>query len=510
MMNSNVTQDTLNATKAAISTGLSGAGQGSENSLQKNLSTLSNIYGFDLQAPAKNLYPVLTPVRNLIPREFDGFGTATNWKVITNLLGSAYLADAGIPEGQRAGLMNYTAVNRTASYVSIGEDDQVTFEGVSSSRTYEDILATAAMRVLQQLMLKEESMLLFGNNSVPLGTTPTPTTTSTVFAASTLPAATYSVICVALTGAGIRNSTVANGMATALTVTGADGLTFTKSGGSAIKSAAAAQVVAVGERLSATVAIVNGAMGYAWFVGAAGAERLQSITTINSAVFASPLNAVSQLAATVNLVDRSIDQYQFDGLHTHAFRPGSGAYIKSLATGVPGLGSPLTSSGTGSCVEVDDMLQAMWEQSQVAPSILLMNAAQLRALNKVCLTSSGGSALIQVQVPPGAGGESIQAGHTIATYTTPFVASGVERIRIVLHPNVPAGTILAWSPTLPLQYQSNGVSNVAIVKGRRDYHSILWTPITRKYPMGCYAEQTLVVYAPFALGAITNIGFTPL
>ena len=37
------------------------------------------------------------------------------------------------------------------------------------------------------------------------------------------------------------------------------------------------------------VAVVNGAVAYAWYVGAAGAETLQAITTINSVAFSAPL-----------------------------------------------------------------------------------------------------------------------------------------------------------------------------------------------------------------------------
>jgi len=40
---------------------------------------------------------------------------------------------------------------------------------------------------------------------------------------------------------------------------------------------------------------------------------------------------------------------------------------------------------------------------------------------------------------------------------------------------------------------------------RRDYYQVDWPVTTRAQMVGVYAEETLVVYAPFAMAAITNI-----
>jgi hypothetical protein len=45
----------------------------------KTISTGTGLTAYDLQAPAKNLYPVATPIRNRLPRVGGGTGTATNW-----------------------------------------------------------------------------------------------------------------------------------------------------------------------------------------------------------------------------------------------------------------------------------------------------------------------------------------------------------------------------------------------------------------------------------------------
>ncbi len=121
---------------------------------------------------------------------------------------------------------------------------------------------------------------------------------------ATLPSATYSVIVAALTLEGYQNSSVAAGVATTKTINGADGKTFVLSGGSSNKSANATQAVTLGQTLFASVAATPGAVAYAWYVGTAGSETLQAITTINSASFAAPL-ASGQQAATAITADNS-------------------------------------------------------------------------------------------------------------------------------------------------------------------------------------------------------------
>ena len=36
--------------------------------LAKSISTATDLLAYDLQAPAKNLYPFVTPLRNIVPR----------------------------------------------------------------------------------------------------------------------------------------------------------------------------------------------------------------------------------------------------------------------------------------------------------------------------------------------------------------------------------------------------------------------------------------------------------
>lgn len=489
----NPTQDTMALLKAAL------AG-GGDNDITKSITTGTGLVAYDLQGPAKNLYPVFTPLRNKIPRVAGGKGTATNWKTITSIVGSGFDSQAWIPEGQRSGVMSYSSTPKAANYVTIGEEDSVTFEAQNAGRAFEDVRASMAFRLLQKLMMKEENSILGGNASIALGTTGTPTL-SAAGGGGTLPAATYSVICVALTQEGYFNSSLANGVATSRVVTGADGATYTLKGGSGNKSAAAALAVTLGQILTCSVAIANGAVAWAWFVGVAGSEKLEAITTVNSVSFSTPLSGTRQAATVIAADNSSNSGLAYDGLLTAALLPANNAYVAKLATGNTGL----TASGNGSVVEIDTMLQSMWDQYQLSPTAIYCNSQEIKNITTKVLAQAGGS-MLRYNADNNSGKPyALVAGGVVQSYFNPFMPNGGSLIPILIHPKLPPGTLIAYCEELPVYYQNSEVSNVAEIKTRQDYYQIDWPMRTRKYEMGVYAEQVLAIYAPFALGVICNI-----
>jgi hypothetical protein len=487
-----MTQETLDLMKASLS---------------KTVTISTGLSAYDLQAPAKNLYPIITPLRNSLPRVQRQFpGDAARWRTIASVLGSGYDAMGWVPEGQRSASMSYQATPMVAPYVTLGEEDTVTFEAEAAAQGYEDINSTATLRLLQKTMRKEETALLGGNVSVALGTPAAPVL-SAAGTGATLPAATYSVIVVALTFEGYRNSTL-SGVATSKTITGNDGNTYTLNGGSSMRSANALQAVTLGQTLSATVSLVNGAVAYAWFVGAAGSESLQAITTLNSATFSAPLLTGQQLASAITADNSRNASLAFDGLLSVGFNPANSAYIQSLATGTAGTGSFLTSSGRGSVVEIDNMLMSMWNNYRISPTVLYVNTQEQRNITAKCLSNASGP-LLRYNVQ--ADGDTslpygITANGVVRWYYNPFSVDGGFDIPIRVHPDLPPGTILAFAERLPVWYQSNQVPNVAEVLTRRDYYRVDWPLRTRRREYGVYTEEVLAVYAPFGLGLITNIG----
>jgi hypothetical protein len=494
-MNGNVTADTLAQVKDALS-------HATPEVLSKAITTSTGLVAYDLQPSAKNLYPAATPIRNVLPRVGGGTGTATNWRQVNAIIGSGWDAMGWVPEGQRSGRMSYNTSTRSASFATIGEEDSVTFEAVSAAQGFEDIQATATMRLLQKMMLKEENAFLGGNGSLQLGTPATPSLSASGTGA-TLPAATYSVIVVALTYEGYRNSSLTGGVATSKSITGADGAGFSLNGGSSAPSANATQAVTFGQTLFASVTAAVGAVGYAWYVGIAGAEKLQAITTINSVAFSAPLATGSQAATAITADNSANPGLAYDGLLTAALKAGSGAYVNYLATGTAGTGTPLTASGRGSVNEIDLMLQKMWDQYEVSPTVLYVNSQEQRSITNKVLSSASGPLLRYTS--DGQDPFAIIANGVVEYYYNPFALDGGYKIPVKIHPFVPPGTIVGWSENLPAQYQSSNVPNVAEVKTRRDYYRMDWPLKTRAYEFGVYAEEVLAIYAPFAMGVIANI-----
>ncbi len=487
-MNSDTTAETLALIKDAL---------GRPDSLAKTITTGTGLLAYDLQPSAKNLYPAATPIRNVLPRVGGGTGTATNWRQVNAIIGSGWDTMGWVPEGQRSGRMSYNTSSRSAAYATVGEEDSVTFEAVSAAQGFEDVQATATMRLLQKMMLKEENAFLGGNGSLQLGVPATPVLT-VGGSAGTLPAATYSVIVVALTYEGYRNSSLAAGVATTKSIAGADGNNFTLNGGSSAPSANATQAVTLGETLYATVAPSIGAVGYAWFAGAAGSEKLQAITTVNSVALSAPLATGTQAASAVTADSSANPGLAYDGLLTSALKAGSGAYVNYLSQN-----SGLTASGRGSVNEIDLMLEKMWDQYEVSPTVLYVNSQEQRNITNKVL-SSASSPLLRFTTD-GKDPFAIVANGVVEYYYNPFALDGGYKIPVKIHPFVPPGTIVGWSENLPAQYQSSNVPNVAEVKTRRDYYRMDWPLKTRAYEFGVYAEEVLAVYAPFAMGVIGNI-----
>jgi hypothetical protein len=493
-----ITQESLDLMKGALAT--------PDTTIAKSISTATGLLAYDLQAPAKNLYPFVTPIRNVIPRVGGGVGSATNWRQVNAIIGSGFDAMGWVPEGQRSGQMSYSTSTKTSTFVTIGEEDAATFEAISAGRTFEDVQAMMAFRLLQKMMLKEEMAILAGNATLSLGT-PSAPILSASGSGATLPAATYFVKVVALTLEGYQNSSVLGGVATTKTVTGADGKNFTLMGGSSNISPEASVAVALGQTLLCSVTPIQGAVAYAWYVStSSNTETLQAITTINSLAIAAPISTGNQPQAAITADNSANASYAYDGLLTTALKAGSNAYVNVMPTGTAGVGATLTASGRGSVIEIDTMFQKMWDNFQLSPTVLYVNSQELKNITTKVLSNASGPLLRFDSPADGSAGEyQLTASGVVQFYYNPFAVNGGLRIPIRIHPKVPPGTIIGWAENLPIQYQSNEVPNVAEVKTRQDYYQIDWPIVTRQRQVGVYAEEVLAVYAPFAMGVICNI-----
>lgn len=478
--------------------------------VQPSTST-TGLQAYNLEAPSKKLYPVLTPLRNSIARVGGGYAIQANWKAITNV--NVNNVRAGVAEGKRGGVISHSLSEYFAAFRGYGLENNVTFEANYASKNFEDVKALAVQQTLEATMIQEERMILGGNTSVAMGKTGTPTVVA-ADAGGSLSAGTYSVICVALglqaylDVVGVNNGSIGSyfNAATAIVPsqisrTNADGSSDTFGGGSAQKSDAATGAVSTGitaGKLSCSVVPVNGAVGYAWYVGAAGAEKLNAVTNINSVVITAASASGAQLASALTDADNSKSDLDFDGLLYQAFKSGSNAYIKTMATGTAGAGTALTSDGAGGIVEFEEAFVGFYNKFRLSPTKIYVSATDLIKITKLII-GNGGAPLLRLTTDAG-NPNAISAGMVVGEYLNKVTGT---KIPLVVHPNMPAGTIFFYTDSLP--YPLSNVSNVCQMLMRQDYYQLEWPLKTRKYEYGVYADGVLQHYAPFSMGIITNI-----
>jgi hypothetical protein len=469
-----------------------------KSTFSQSANSASGLTFYDLELGAKFLYPVLTPLRNMIPRVSGKGGIQAAWRAITaiNTTGLRF----GVSSANRGGVLAVATQDYTATYKGIGVETNVDFEAQYAGQEFDDVRAIGAKTGLEALMLGEEAMILGGCGSVPLGATPTPSLAASTIGGA-LAAQTWSVICAAMTLDGLMNGTIAGGVQGQISRTNADGSSDTFGGGVAKKSAnATVATTGAAGSITATVTAVPGALGYAWFWGAAGAETLGAITTINSVVVKAAAAGV-QTAAALGVNDNSGNALAFDGLIYQAVKAGSGAYAYTMPSGDAGIGTPLTSDGAGGILEIDGALKYMWDNYRLSPDTMWVSSQEALNISKKIL--SGSQAAAQRFVFETAQ-DLVGGGIMVRTYLNRFSMQGGSVIDIKVHPNMPAGTILMTTRALP--YPLAGVGNVMQIRTRQDYYQIEWPLRTRKYEYGVYADEVLQNFFPPSMALIMNIG----
>lgn len=470
-------------------------------SFVQSANATTGLTAYDLEGPAKTLYPVLTPLRNEIPRVGGGTGTQANWKAVLKI--NTQNAGIGVVAGQRGKVIQTQTADYNASYKGIGLEDNVQFEADYAAKGYEDVKARAGLGLLQSLMIGEEKIILGGNGSsgVAVGGPGTPTL-STATTGGSLAAATYSVICIPLTLEGMLAASVSGGLPVSGNETMADGSVVFVNKGTGSKSAAASQVTTgAASTITASVAGAMGAVAYAWFWGVAGSELLGAITTLNTVVIKAA--AAGTQNANLFTADWSKNGLVFDGLLSIAMNSSYGSYVYTMPT-VAGTGTPLTADNKGGIVEFDVVLGNLWDNYRLSPTKIWMSANTAKDVTKCVLTSNTTSTLrMNIDVQQGL----IAGSLNVSSYLNTFSMSGVKDIPIAIHPNMPDGMVFFDTSALP--YQMSNVSNVRQIKTRQEYYQIDWPLRTRQWEYGVYADEVLQHYFPPAMALIRNIARSP-
>lgn len=492
----------------------------------------TNLLWYDLAPVVQMLYPYreLIPRISRLPRVSANGGNAFHWKRIVGI--NVNGASSGVAEGNRGARIAVAEQDLTAAFKTLGFESSVTFEARLGARNLApEALGISVQSALRSLMIDEEKILINGNATMPLGTTPTPSlvhgaVTGLVGSFGSVP---VYVIAVALTGMGYLAytpySSVTNlgGVVGQVTQLTADGGSTTYGGGSAQPSAEATVTPSGTECVTATVATTPGAFAYAWFVGAtSGAEYLAGITPSNQAIFtkfpATTGQPIGNLKVGASYADNSVDQFIPDGVLAQVFgqvtgpSPGQimstnpllpagvsftagGSIIYSMAAGNVGL----TIQGTN-FVEIDALLRAAYDQYKIGYDRILISATDVLDTFGAMLAQSGSGGngfrmLFDADEMTG----RIVAGRRVTSYLNKFFNNTLD---VEVHPYVPPGCILFWSDRSP--YELSGVANLLEAKVRQDYYQIQWPWRSRRYEYGVYVDEVFPIYFTPGFGAIIN------
>jgi hypothetical protein len=462
----------------------------------QNSTATAGLQGYNLERPAKQLYPVITPLRNEIPRVGGQFGVQANWKAVTGI--DTTIEDPGVSEGNRVRAMSTTMTDYNAVFKGIAKEHKVTYEAEYAARGYDDLVARANMEALQALMISEEFLILGGNTTNTgnaLGTANTPTGVLQTAVGTMTAQATVCAV-VGLTMDGRRNSSVTGGVKLQYTRTNEDGSSDVIKPGHGIVSAASSAVTTASTNLGVTWTVVPkaGEVAWAWYTGPSGTLTLAAVTDVPQ--FAQLANAGgTQLASAADLgVDNSQNPLHFDGIITQLMKPGSGAYFVTV-------NGKLTADGGGGVAQISAALANRWDAVKTSTYDIWMGyQARLDTTSRV-VGAGVANQNMRINVTSGPGQTDIQAGTIVGGIYNPITG---ELNRLRTHPNMPGGMILGIARG-PLPYANNNIPNVWQVRTRQEYYSVEWPRVSRKYQLGVYADEVLQGYYPPANFIINGI-----
>lgn len=452
----------------------------------------TGLVAFDLEAPAKLIFPKMTPLRNKLPRK-KGVGTSHRLKVINAITGSeSGVADTfpGITDStantfgagsyNRGAKIGYAGYDRSFVYKQFSLSDNVPFSAQFQGQGYQDIRQLAQTTTLYASMLSEEKMLLMSRGATADGNigalaVPTATAAARTKVASEVGlayAGTYYIKVAADSG-----QFGASASSTLITVTG----------------------VTAGQVIDVTVADVTGAMGYEIFAssnaaGGTGTDaqlKYQGRSPYN--VFT--LGGVSDLtttgaAATTVATDTSSYATGYDGIIAQIIG----------ASGAPSgytnrLNAAFSTSNPGA--EYQTAFYSMYNSFKADPDEVLLSGADRKQLSDAI--KSGSTANYRLNISQDEVG-GVVLGDIITGLQNEVTGKGVA---VTVHPWMPTGNSVILSYTLPIP--DSNVSDVWAVHNTVDYMAIEWPVVDFNYSNSVYWNGALTCAAPQFNGLLQGI-----
>ena len=505
----------------------------------------------DLEAPAKLLVPRTTPLRNAMPRNNNGRGSAVQFRRITgwtnsgvggvadllpfmssefpsaqstsnlpgfggyaNTTGGAASGAIGLRRGQK---ITYASDSQVRNYTELGLSDSVSWKAQYIGEGFEDIRQLSATALLWSHMMGEERALLYGRGTTANGYTgpvSAPTFTAVDAAAgtgvtSTLATTTYYYVMTAVAGGGEGTGTAQVSVST--TATHVNNITVT--------------------------AASAGALGYNLYMGTVSGGPYYYVATFSGTTFTvtAPISSGTSIAAA-SPADTSANPNGYDGLLTILTNSSKSGFIaayggagSSLATsGSVGGNTNLVNSVTPATAVGDRPWQLAFQTlygSSTDPGVFAMSGSwpwitgtaygnkllsdpeQIyvdgsirKSMGDFVRAAAGGSTAYRITMQTSEATGGLEVGGVVNGIANQVTG---RMVNFEVHPYMPYGTSIIWAKTLPVP--DSEIANTFEVRNVQDYLMYPWPVIQYTYDASTYQLGTLVDYAPAWSGAITGL-----
>ena len=442
---------------------------------------------YDLEAPAKLLYPKPTPLRNKIARG-KGVGTAHQFKSIDGISGSAGgpgVLRPGITDStttsfgglslNRGAKIQYAGSEKTVPYLQFGLSSSVPFSAQFSGEGFMDARATDQASVLYASMLSEERLLLGGRGTAAgfQGALSAP-------AAPTLAARSASGSEVGL--AGVTTDVYVK--VTAVSVFG-----------ESVLSSATTVAASNGQVVDVTIADVTGALGYNVYASTGASDpgdgsRYYAATGGSNLITLQGALPTSGKKASDVAADTSASALDYDGILTVCASTASG-YRKRL-------NAAFSTTAPGS--EFQAAFAAMYDVNSggnlADPDEVLLNGLDRKQLSEALRQASSSNYRITIA--------NDGSGNSLGNLVTGLVNEVTGKmVDLSVHPYLPQGNAPILSHTLP--FPDSNVEQCWAVKNVQDYLAFQWPVIQNSYDTSSYWYGTFFCYAPKWQGFIGGI-----
>lgn len=504
----------------------------------------------DLEAPAKLLVPRTTPLRNEMPRNNNGKGSAYQFRRIlgwtnggvggvpdilpfmssefpaaqsttnlpqfggyANTTGGVASGGLGLRRGQK---ITYAADSQNRSYMELGLSDSVSWKADIIGRGFQDIRQLSATALLWAHMGGEERALLYGRGVTGNGYT------------GPISAPTFTAVAAAA-GSGVTSTLAATAYSFVLTAIGG--------GGESASTAQVSVTPTAGQVINISVTSAPaGALGYNlyMFTGSGGPYFYAASFSGTSFTVTAPVTTGTTI--TASNADTSANPNAWDGMLTILTNPAKSGFVgvyggagSTLATsGSVGGQSFLTNSTTTATAVGDRPWQLAFQTlygSGTEPGVygmsgswpwitgtaygqkllsdpekIYVDGSVRKAMGDFVRAAAGGATAYRITMQTSEATGGLEVGGVVNGIANQVTGRMVD---FAVHPYMPPGCSIIWAKTLPVP--DSEIANTFEVRNVQDYLMYPWPVIQYTYDASTYQLGTLVDYAAAWSGAITGL-----